>query len=85
MLAEIVWPHFRAVQIILLVLIAMERAMHELLRVIGKARVLWIFLGPIPVTLVVVRKEPEPEPEPAEPEEEPTPGSTPRCASTTRT
>jgi hypothetical protein len=30
------------------------------------------FLGPIPVTLVVVRKEPEP----AEPEEEPTPGST---------
>jgi outer membrane biosynthesis protein TonB len=33
------------------------------------------FLGPIPVTLVVVRKEPEPEP--AEPEEEPTPGSTP--------
>jgi hypothetical protein len=33
------------------------------------------FLGPIPVTLVVVRKEPEPEP--AEPEEEPTPGSIP--------
>ena len=33
------------------------------------------FLGPIPVTLVVVRKEPEPEP--AEPEEEPTPGSAP--------
>jgi hypothetical protein len=33
------------------------------------------FLGPIPVTLVVVRKEPEPEP--AEPEEEPTPEPTP--------
>jgi hypothetical protein len=29
------------------------------------------FLGPIPVTLIVVRKEPEPEP--VEPEEEPTP------------
>ncbi len=33
------------------------------------------FLGPIPVTLVVVRREPEPDPEPgpAEPEEEPAP------------
>ena len=38
--AEIVWPHFWAVQIILLVLILMYCTMHELARVIGKEKVL---------------------------------------------
>src|SRR5205085_4287547 len=36
LLAEIVWPHFWAIQIILFVLIVMYCTMHELVRVIGK-------------------------------------------------
>src|SRR5205823_14181614 len=36
LLAEIVWPHFWAIQIILFVLIVMYCFMHELVRVIGK-------------------------------------------------
>ena len=46
--AEIIWPHFWAIQIILLVLIAMYCTMHELVRVIGKEKVLRIFFGPMP-------------------------------------
>jgi hypothetical protein len=46
--AEIIWPHFWAVQIILFVLIAMYCTMHELVRVIGKEKVLRIFFGPMP-------------------------------------
>src|SRR6266403_4742551 len=37
LLAEMVWPHFWAIQIILLVLLAMYCTIHELVRVIGKA------------------------------------------------
>ncbi|PYL80799.1 MAG: hypothetical protein DMF23_15580 [Verrucomicrobia bacterium] len=48
MLAEIVWPHFWAIQIILFVLIVMYCIMHELVRVIGKEKVLRIFFGPMP-------------------------------------
>jgi hypothetical protein len=48
LLAEIVWPHFWAIQIILLVLIAMYCTMHELVRVIGKEKVLRIFFGLMP-------------------------------------
>jgi hypothetical protein len=48
LLAEIIWPHFWAVQIILLVLIAMYCMMHELVRVIGKEKVMRIFFGPMP-------------------------------------
>src|SRR5256886_2673147 len=40
LLAEMVWPHFWAIQIILLVLIAMYCTMHELVRVIGKEKLL---------------------------------------------
>src|SRR6266436_7739859 len=40
LLAEIVWPHFWAIQIILFVLIVMYCTMHELVRVIGKEKVL---------------------------------------------
>jgi hypothetical protein len=50
--AEIVWPHFWAIQIILLVLIAMYCTMHELVRVIGREKVLRIFFGPMPVPQV---------------------------------
>jgi hypothetical protein len=48
LLAEIVWPHFWAIQIILFVLIAMYCTVHELVRVIGKEKVVRIFFGPMP-------------------------------------
>src|SRR5437667_4533302 len=48
LLAKIVWPHFWAIQIILFVMIAMYCTMHELVRVIGKEKVLRIFFGPMP-------------------------------------
>src|SRR5438093_1533265 len=49
LLEKIVWPHFCAIQIILLVLIVMYCTMHELVRVIGKEKALRIFFGPMPV------------------------------------
>ncbi len=52
LLSEIVWPHFWAIQIILLVLIVMYCTMHELVRVIGREKVLRIFFGPMPVPQV---------------------------------
>src|SRR5213076_3586634 len=48
LLAEIVWPHFWAIQIILFVLIAAYCMVHELVRVIGKEKALRIFFGPMP-------------------------------------
>jgi hypothetical protein len=48
LLAEIVWPHFWAIQIVLFVLIAMYCMMHELVRVIGKEKAMRIFFGPMP-------------------------------------
>jgi hypothetical protein len=52
LLSEIIWPHFWAIQIILLVLIVMYCTMHELVRVIGREKVLRIFFGPLPVAQV---------------------------------
>ena len=48
LLAEIVWPHFWAIQIILVVLILMYCTMHELVRAIGRDKVLEIFFGTRP-------------------------------------
>jgi hypothetical protein len=48
LLAEIVWPHFWAIQIILFVLIAAYCMVHELVRVIGREKALRIFFGPMP-------------------------------------
>ncbi len=48
LLAEIVWPHFWAIQIVLFVLIAMYCMMHELVRVIGKEKMMRLFFGPMP-------------------------------------
>jgi len=45
LLAEIVWPHFWAIQILLVVLILMYCTMHELVRVIGRDQVREIFFG----------------------------------------
>src|SRR6266566_1884480 len=48
LLSEIIWPHFWAIQIILFVLISMYCMVHELVRVIGREKVLRIFFGPMP-------------------------------------
>ena len=45
LLAEIVWPHFFGIELILLVLILMYNTMHELVRVIGRDKVLEMFFG----------------------------------------
>ena len=47
LLAEIVWPHFWAIQILLVVLILTYRTMRELIRVIGGNKVRQIFFGPL--------------------------------------
>jgi len=49
MLTDMVWPHFWAVQIILFVLILMYCTAHELVRVIGKEKMLRLFFGPTPL------------------------------------
>ena len=48
LLAGMVWPHFWAIQIFLLVLILMYCTMRELIRVIGREKVRQIFFGPMP-------------------------------------
>ena len=52
LLAEIVWPHFWAIQILLMVLIVMYCTIHELVCVVGKERALRMFFGPMPATKV---------------------------------
>jgi hypothetical protein len=52
LLAEIVWPHFWAIQIILFLLIVIYCTMHELVRVIGREKVLRILFGPMPIPQV---------------------------------
>ena len=47
LLAEIVWPHFWAIQIMLLILISMYCTIRELVRLIGAERVRRIFFGPM--------------------------------------
>ena len=49
LLSEIVWPHFWAIQIIMFILIAMYCTMHELVRVLGKEKMLRLFFGPTPL------------------------------------
>ena len=49
MLTDMVWPHFWAVQIILLILILVYCTAHELVRVIGKEKMLRLFFGPTPL------------------------------------
>jgi hypothetical protein len=48
LLEKVVWPHFWAIQIILFLLISIYCTMHELVRVIGREKVLRIFFGPMP-------------------------------------
>ena len=49
LLAEMVWPHFWAVQIILCLLILMYCTTRELARAIGKEKMLRLFFGPTPL------------------------------------
>ncbi|HXK22643.1 MAG TPA: hypothetical protein VMS55_08215 [Myxococcota bacterium] len=49
LLSEIVWPHFWAVQIILFLLILVYCNARELVRVIGREKVIRIFFGPPPL------------------------------------
>ena len=48
LLAEMVWPHFWAIQILLLVLITFYCTIHELVRAIGRDKVLEMFFGRSP-------------------------------------
>jgi len=47
LLAATVWPHFWAIQILLLILLLMYCTIRELIRVIGKDRVRAMFFGPL--------------------------------------
>ena len=49
LLASIIWPHFWAIQIILFVLILAYCMVRELVRVIGREKVLRTFFGPLPL------------------------------------
>lgn len=49
LLAEIVWPHYLAVEIILFILILAYCTARELARVIGKEKMLRLFFGPTPL------------------------------------
>jgi len=49
MAAQIVWPHFWAIEILLLVLVLLYCTSRELIRVIGRERVRRIFFGPLPL------------------------------------
>ncbi|HTS55519.1 MAG TPA: hypothetical protein VMH26_19790 [Burkholderiales bacterium] len=46
LLAEIVWPHFWAIQIVLFVLILMYCTMHEIARAMGGDQLRRMFFGP---------------------------------------
>ena len=46
---QIVWPHFWAIQIVLFMLILMYCTTRELVRVIGRDRVVRLFFGPSPL------------------------------------
>jgi hypothetical protein len=48
LLAEMVWPHFWAIQILLLALIVTYSTAHEMVRYIGADRARQIFFGPLP-------------------------------------
>ena len=49
LLAEIVWPHFWAIQIVLLVLILIYCTLNEIARVIGGDKLRQVFFGPMPI------------------------------------
>jgi hypothetical protein len=48
-LAEMVWPHYWAIEIVLFILILVYCTARELARVIGKQKMLRLFFGPPPL------------------------------------
>jgi len=46
--AEMVWPHFWAIEIVLFTLIVMYCMMRELVRVLGREKTIQMFFGPMP-------------------------------------
>ena len=52
LLAEMVWPHFWAIQIVLFLLILMYCTTRELVRAIGEDRARRIFFGPLPMPAI---------------------------------
>jgi hypothetical protein len=48
LLAEIAWPHFWAIQILIFTLIVAYSTIHELVRYIGRDHAMRIFFGPLP-------------------------------------
>lgn len=46
--SQIVWPHFWAIQILLLVLIFTYCTLHEFVRLLGREKVMRILFGPMP-------------------------------------
>jgi hypothetical protein len=50
LLAEIVWPHFWAIQILLVVLVLMYCTTREVIREIGGDKVRQMFFGPLQKT-----------------------------------
>ena len=49
LLTDMVWPHYWAVEIILFILILAYCTARELVRVIGKEKMLRLFFGPTPL------------------------------------
>jgi len=56
LIAEIVWPHFWAVEIIVFILILIYCTVHELARVIGREKMLRLFFGSMPVPTISERR-----------------------------
>jgi hypothetical protein len=50
LLAEIVWPHVWAIQILLAVLISIYCVTSELARVVGRDELKAMFFGPLPAS-----------------------------------
>jgi hypothetical protein len=51
LLAEIVWPHFWAVQILLTILVLVYCVATELARVVGRGELKTMFFGPLPAEM----------------------------------
>jgi hypothetical protein len=49
LIAEIIWPHFVAIQIILFMLVIMYVTIHEFVRLIGREKTLQILFGQMPL------------------------------------
>ena len=60
MLAELVWAHFWAAEIVLLLLILVYCTARELAHVIGRKTALRLFFGPMPLPTLSASEVPEP-------------------------